>query len=129
MENHHVVPISISGWDVIENQFLVSISDHKLIHSTLNIPYSNIRKFRRLTNHVLVPNIVYMEQLEYVQRLYFEGIEKLPVILYDKHVRSMRMLANLACHWYDHKVKCSPTFWDYFNAYHQAQRKYVNSLH
>jgi len=129
MENHHVIPISIGGWDVIENQFLVRIQDHKLIHNKLNIPYSSIRKFRQLTNHVLVPNVVYMEQLEYIQTLYFEGLEVLPQELFEKHVRAMRMLANLACHWYDYKAKCNPDFWSYFKVYHEAQRHFINSLH
>ena len=56
MEFHHIIPISLLGENKATNWFNITEQDHKILHSTQDIPYRYIRQFRNRTNHILVPN-------------------------------------------------------------------------
>ena len=73
-EGHHVIPISIGGFDWKENIIKLSREEHKLIHDTQNIPYTLVRKFRKQTNHMMHMNSkAYVKELRDIHLAYFES--------------------------------------------------------
>jgi hypothetical protein len=90
-ERHHVIPISIQGWDTQENMIVVSKQDHALIHKTLNIPYQFIREFREKTNHKLHLDKDFFVELRALHCRYFEYIYSLPNHLLNQHVHSLEL--------------------------------------
>jgi hypothetical protein len=90
-ERHHVIPISICGWDSQENMIVVSKDDHSLIHKTLNIPYQYIREFRERTNHKFHLDKEYFIELRSLHSRYFENVNELGKAIYNQHVHSLEL--------------------------------------
>lgn len=88
-EKHHVIPISLHGWDVRENIVVVTKEQHARIHRTLNVPYNYIREFKKKTNHKLFFDKDYFTDLRILHLEYFKRIELLPSDLIDKQTLSM----------------------------------------
>lgn len=90
-EDHHVICLSLSGDDFKENIVRVTIYEHKLIHTTLNIPYYKLRRFRKATNHMIHRNSQqYVDRLRKLHLDYFKNINKLPVKLINLQRDSIR---------------------------------------
>jgi hypothetical protein len=77
IERHHIVPLSCGGHDIPENIYNITYVDHKHIHDTLNINYSNIRTYRKRTNHILFATKSSVQDLITLQKLYFARIHLL----------------------------------------------------
>lgn len=78
-EKHHCTPVCMEGHDWDENIMMVTEYEHKLIHATLNIPYSKIRYFRKKTNHMTSKTSQsYVNELRKVHLAFFEKVDLLP---------------------------------------------------
>lgn len=55
-ENHHVIPLSLWGSDNDNNKIYIDSNLHSNLHRTQNIWNSKLREYKKLTNHILVPN-------------------------------------------------------------------------
>ena len=77
-ERHHVVPVSLQGFDWDQNIMVVTEYEHNLIHATLNIPYEKIRVFRKKTNHLTsMSSQLYVNELRKVHVAFFEKVDLL----------------------------------------------------
>ncbi len=84
-EVHHVTPICMLGHDWVENTMIVTEYEHKLIHATLDIPYSKIRTFRKKTNHLPSRSSQqFVNELRKVHVAFFEKVNLLPPKLRNK---------------------------------------------
>ena len=84
-ERHHCTPVSLQGFDWEENIMVVSVADHKLIHSTMNVNYQKIRTFRRKTNHIIHRNSqAYIRLLKDLHLDFYKNVHKLPLRLQNK---------------------------------------------
>lgn len=90
-EKHHVIPISIGGWDIGQNMIVVSKQEHADIHKTLNIPYQFIREFREKTNHKLIPDMDYISELRALHCKYFEKVNELGEFIFALHINSIEL--------------------------------------
>ena len=76
-ERHHVIPISLQGWDEPENVIYVNPQEHKKIHKCLDVPYKSIRLFRKRTNQIIFVNEYWVRELTTLQYLFFRNVAKL----------------------------------------------------
>jgi hypothetical protein len=77
-QRHHVVPISLQGFDWDQNIMTVTVYEHNLIHATLNIPYDKIRKFRIRTNSMTsMVSQFYVNELRKVHVAFFQKVDLL----------------------------------------------------
>lgn len=90
-EKHHVIPISLLGWDTVENIIVLSREDHTLIHKTLNIPYQFIREFKEKNNHKFLFDKDYYSDLRTLHCKYFSNVNKLPEHLINKQTQSLEL--------------------------------------
>ena len=94
---HHVIPCSLDGFDIDFNIIHLNQRDHNLVHRILSMPYWRIRKFRFSNALSFRKDKKYYERLLYILSIYFENIEKLPVLLIKKHkkaIAEMVMILN-----------------------------------
>jgi hypothetical protein len=89
-EEHHVIPLSVSGPNWKENCVVLTNQEHKQVHEVLDIPYGIIRRFRKRTNHLAYIDIYYVQELVKLQELYFARMPHMTTTLQKKHVRCMR---------------------------------------
>jgi len=90
-EDHHVIFVAAEGYNWPENIIRVTVSDHKLIHQTLNIPYQKIRTFRMNTNHMVHKNSQeFIRELKKVHLAFFANLNKLPQRLQHQMRDSIR---------------------------------------
>lgn len=89
-QKHHVIPISLDGFDWSENIIRIKRGSHKLIHSVQDVPYAKVRAFRKATNHMKHKNCVeYVTHLRNLHLDFFENVDELPVELYKKQRDSL----------------------------------------
>lgn len=122
-QKHHVIPLSLGGYDMAENLISVTEKNHKLIHSTLNVPYDWIRTFRKRTNHIIVnPDEKYVHELRKLHLEYFKNIGSLPQHLQEAHRRAMIAMVLREIHLNDlsqHiEFQDGNSFQHYLNQYH-----------
>jgi hypothetical protein len=98
LQDHHIIPISISWPDVKQNIANISESKHLELHRILDmnsrLHYKLVRTARQKTNHKL---IMWPEDLKYrhdAQELYFERIPRLDWFLRKLHLEKMNDLVN-----------------------------------
>ena len=90
-EDHHVIFVAGEGYNWPENIIRVTVEEHKLIHKTLNIPYSKIRTFRLRTNHMVHKNSQeFVRELKKVHLAFFNNLHLLPQKLQDRMRNSIR---------------------------------------
>jgi len=90
-EDHHVTPICMLGDDFSENIVKITESEHKLIHSVLDIPYYKLRRFRKATNHMVHRNSQqFVNRLRNLHLEYFKNSDKLPIKLQNIQRDSIR---------------------------------------
>lgn len=86
-QKHHVVPLSIGGRDYKSNWLYVSCADHKLIHSTLDIPYSTVRKYRAcMNNQMFTPTEKQANAQSKIERMFFSRVEFIPKNILQKQI-------------------------------------------
>lgn len=133
MEKHHCIPISCQGADIPENIVHLSHEDHQHIHEILNINYSNIRSFRKQTNHILFHTEKSIEALCYLQRLYFGKIHllkhdllKLHRIAVERQFLKLCQEHHLKMNVEDYRQKSELAKFHYFlYLYHEALKQIV----
>lgn len=91
-QDHHMIPISLIGWDIRENIIRMSAKDHVLVHQKLNISYNQIRNFRRRNNNKFVRDVEFFVELRRVHLSYFSNLNKLPKYLIVKHANKVKSL-------------------------------------
>lgn len=128
LQNHHLVPISISGPDVRQNIASISESKHLELHRILDmnsrLHYKLVRTAREKTNHKLV---MWPEDLKYrhdAQDLYFERVPRLDQFLRKLHLEKMNQLigyesGRLKTIWIDQKPELQNTFESALETYHE----------
>jgi len=89
---HHVIPISIGGWDVEQSIIFLTPEEHTKLHQIMNISYDSIRTFRKRTNHILFVNEYYVRELAMVQEIFFKKLDKLDPFIIDLIATSLNQL-------------------------------------
>lgn len=90
-ERHHVLCLVLLGPDWKENIITITKYEHDLIHSTLNIPYYKIRRFRMKTNHLVHRNSQeFVNLLKELHLDFFKNTKLLPVKLQNMMRDSIR---------------------------------------
>lgn len=89
---HHVVPISIGGWDVEQNIIFLTPEEHTKLHQVMNIPYDSIRLFRKRTNHIIFVNEYYVRELAMVQDIFFKNLGNIEPFIIDLIATSLHQL-------------------------------------
>lgn len=89
-EVHHVVPVSMGGWDCVENRLQIPQDWHAAIHKCQNIDGSMLRTFRLLTNHLPKDDPTYILELKKVHMAYFQKSR----YLIDSHPHLIRLQAE-----------------------------------
>ena len=69
---HHIIPISMQWEDIKENTIEIATTLHKELHNTQNVVYWVCRKFKKKTNHILIPDDTYFKYKEDLLQKYFE---------------------------------------------------------
>ncbi len=93
-EAHHVIPISLSGFDIPENVIHITTNEHKELHNTLNLGYSSIRLYRKRTNSIIFINEYSVREMIKVQELYFKNTPNLKRWLIKKQAESLKAQAE-----------------------------------
>lgn len=88
-QKHHVIPVSLGGFDIHENIIHLTESEHKTVHETLNVEYRSIRLYRLRTNHIIFPNEYVVREMMKVHGLYFRNAPILKRWLIKKHAESL----------------------------------------
>jgi methyl coenzyme M reductase subunit C-like uncharacterized protein (methanogenesis marker protein 7) len=105
-EEHHVTPICMVGDDFKENIITLTVSDHKMIHATLDIPYYKLRRFRKATNHMINRNSQqFVSRLRNLHLEYFKNHEKLPIKLQNLQRDSVRDTTRRIIQTYNISIK------------------------
>ncbi len=91
---HHVVPISIGGWDCEENIVFLTPAEHTELHKLMNISYESIRTFRKRTNHIIFVNEYYVRELAMVQEVFFKNLHKLNSFMIEQIATSLYRLVR-----------------------------------
>ena len=129
LQNHHIVPISISWPDVKQNIANISESKHTEIHRILDmnsrLHYKLVRTAREKTNHKLV---MWPEDLKYwhdAQELYFERVPRLDLFLRKLHLEKMNQLigyelGRMKMIWIDQTPNIQNTFESALETYHEC---------
>ena len=102
-ERHHVIPISIGGFDIQENIIHINIAEHKELHDTLNLGYESIRTYRRRTNNIIFINEYSVRELIKVQELYFRNAQHLKRWLIKRQAESLEAQARYLVNFYQLK--------------------------
>lgn len=102
-QNHHVIPISLGGFDIHENILHLTESEHKEVHNTLNVEYKSIRIYRLRTNHIIFPNEYLVREMSKVHILYFRNTPVLKRWLIKKHAESLEAQAKYLINHYQLK--------------------------
>lgn len=89
---HHVVPISIGGWDIEQNIIFLTPEEHTKLHQIMNISYDSIRTFRKRTNHILFVNEYYVRELALVQEIFFQKLDKIDPFVIELIAESLHKL-------------------------------------
>lgn len=97
---HHVVPISIGGWDCEQNIIFLTNEEHVKLHQIMNIPYDSIRLFRKRTNHILFVNEYYVRELALVQEIFFKNLDKIDPFVIELIANSLHQLVLKAVNEY-----------------------------
>ena len=126
IQTHHCIPVSLLGYNWVENTFKVTKHEHKILHESLDIPYALVRRFRLRTNHLSVkPNQKYVDELRRLHLAYFARLDLLPLKLKKQHQTAMcglveRFKKEFALQ-YEYKTYGSPVkqFHQHLKAYHQ----------
>lgn len=127
-QNHHIVPISISGPDVSENIATISERKHQELHRILDmnsrLHYNLIRKAREKTNHKMILSPEDMEYRHDAQRLYFERMPRLDWFTRKLHLEKMNQLIwfeadRLLKVWIKQEYKTQTDFESALNMYHE----------
>jgi len=88
-QNHHVIPVSLGGFDIHENIIHLTENEHREVHNTLNVEYRSIRIYRLRTNHIIFPNEYLVREMAKVHLLYFRNAPVLKRWLIKKHAESL----------------------------------------
>lgn len=96
-EDHHVVPLSLWGWDLPINIVNLPIADHKLLHQKQNVPYDIIRNFQKKSNHLDRNSAEF--KVEYLKLLlaFFSGAMLLPLGLIRVQFVAIRGMVLWVC--------------------------------
>lgn len=89
---HHVVPISIGGWDCEQNIIFLTPEEHTKLHQVMNIPYDSIRLFRKRTNHIIFMNEYYVRELAMVQDIFFKNLGNIEPFIIELIANSLHEL-------------------------------------
>lgn len=88
-EKHHVIPVSIWWQDIPENIVVLSKQVHKYVHKILNLPYSQIRELRMISNDPKAPiKDVYRKEVD-IQKRYFWNLDSLEDEVREMHINSL----------------------------------------
>lgn len=88
-EMHHVIPVSLYGWDVKANLVLMKKAKHTQVHKTLNMPYKRIRTFRKKHNHKFKMDVDFVIDLRKLHLVYFKNLPNLPYEVVVAHAQAM----------------------------------------
>ena len=89
-ERHHVIPISLGGFDIPENIIHITPNEHKELHDTLNLHYNSIRTYRKRTNSIIFIDEYSIREMMKVQELYFKNSENLKRWLNKRQAESLQ---------------------------------------
>lgn len=125
---HHVIPISLGGFDIHENIIHITESEHKELHDTLNLHYQSIRKYRMRTNSIIFINEYSVREMMKVQELYFKKSDLLKRWLIKKQAESLQAQTHFLVNQYQLKDFVIRTSFEneihflryMLNAYHTA---------
>lgn len=135
-DRHHIVPISLKGYDTECNIAEILRTDHELIHQTLDMNsrlfYNLSRLAKEKTNHKLIMS---PDDLQYwfdVQNVYFERLNRLPTNIKQIHLEKM-----LECVKYEHdrlqklttsKLEINKTFDTALIQYHNLWKELASAI-
>ena len=102
-ERHHVIPISLGGFDIQENIIHITIAEHKELHETLNLGYESIRMYRKRTNNIIFINEYSVRELMKVQELYFRNAHLMKRWLIKRQAQSLEAQARYLVNHYQLK--------------------------
>lgn len=102
MERHHLIPLSCPlGLNHDCNIIELTQAEHRLVHSTLNIPYDRFigmwREYRKKHNHKLAFDYSQLWDSYFFQKEYFKNIYDLPGYLVKKHTMTMVAIVDNYC--------------------------------
>lgn len=131
IEGHHLVPLSLGGFDVPANIVHIDAAIHLHIHQTLNLEgrdYSKAkRRMRKLYNTRRHMQADQVEDIIGIQSMYFAGVGLLEVEAMEIHIQGF----NVLCEWL--RSECAMThqyqdqFWAVYHEYCNALRCYYLS--
>ena len=128
LQDHHIIPISISGPDVRENKASITESKHVELHRILDmnsrLHYKLVRTARERTNHKLVMGPEDLKYRHDAQELYFERVPRLDLFLRKLHLEKMNQLIHyeigrLKLIGVDHTPQLQATFQSAMEEYHK----------
>lgn len=73
-DRHHVIPLSLNGVDSNENKMKIDRFDHRTLHSEQDVTSQAIRRWREMTNHIILPNEFTEEERLKIQKKFFANI-------------------------------------------------------
>jgi len=95
-EKHHVVPLSLWGWDVPSNILNLKRETHRKIHRSQDIPYERIRSFRKKTNGLDPRSNEYKQHYLALLLQFFCGAMLLPAGIIRAQALAMKKLTYYA---------------------------------
>lgn len=122
---HHACPLSLHFPNWTENIVEIDFIQHRIVHAILNIPFENLRTFRKRTNHLLYHNKYYVEELQRLHLAYFARFEMLPDDLQVVHLNAIINVFNRSQVFYEclimyeiPKGNTKEQFYAYLSHYH-----------
>jgi hypothetical protein len=92
--NHHACPLSLHFPNWNENIVVLDFIQHRVVHAILDIPFENLRSFRKRTNHLLYHDKYYVQELQKLHNAYFARFSMLPEELQIIHLNAMIAVYN-----------------------------------
>lgn len=123
---HHVIPISIGGWDCEENIIFLTHDEHTELHKKLNMTYDSIRVYRKRTNHIIFINEYVVREMSLVQHAFFKNIGSLQAPIVEMIATSLERQVDKLIH--DNHVEHFNVNRTFENSYHKA-RYMLKSYH
>lgn len=92
-ERHHVIPLSMWGWDLPLNIVELKRDSHKQIHDKQNLDYNQLRNYRKQMNHLPKTSNEYKKLWYGMLMSYFVGALLLPAGLVRAQGVAIKKLA------------------------------------